>query len=66
MSRAKAINEKCKDCIYDDKVPGTFREQVTLCTSEFSCALWPYRPVAISIIKAGREGKPDEDEDEDD
>ncbi len=43
MSRAAAINAKCRDCIYDDCAPGTWREQVAQC-SAIGCALWPYRP----------------------
>lgn len=43
MSLRKAINEKCKDCIYDPLCPGTWRKQVEECTSP-DCALWPYRP----------------------
>lgn len=54
MSRTKAINEKCKDCIYDPAVKGTWREQVELCTSEKSCALWPYRPITMASLNANR------------
>jgi len=54
MSRTKAINEKCKDCIYDQKAPGTWREQVEACTSEKSCSLWPYRPVSVSTVNGNR------------
>ena len=43
MSLRKAINEKCKDCIYDPLCPGTWRKQVEECTSP-DCALWPHRP----------------------
>jgi len=57
MSRTKAINEKCKDCIYDPAVKGTWREQVELCTSEKSCALWPYRPITMATVAANRSGK---------
>ena len=40
-----AINEKCKECIYDpDRGIGTWRQQVTACTSR-SCPLYPVRPV---------------------
>ena len=56
MSRTKAINEKCKDCIYDPKVGGTWREQVELCTSEKSCALWPYRPITMATTLTNRKG----------
>jgi hypothetical protein len=57
MSRTKAINEKCKDCIYDKLAPGTWREQVENCTSEKSCALWPYRPITMATLHANRSGK---------
>jgi hypothetical protein len=43
MSMRKAINDKCKDCIYDKHSPGTWREQVAQCSC-ISCALWPLRP----------------------
>jgi hypothetical protein len=32
MSRTAAINAKCKDCIYDRRAPGTWRQQVEACT----------------------------------
>lgn len=44
MSRAAAINAKCKDCIYDPKSGGgTWRQQTEACTIR-TCSLWPYRP----------------------
>jgi hypothetical protein len=46
MSMRKAINEKCKDCIYDPKSGGgTWRQQVEACTIT-TCSLWPMRPKA--------------------
>lgn len=42
MSLRKAINQKCKDCIYDPIAPGTWRQQVALCTAK-SCPLWGVR-----------------------
>lgn len=45
MSRQKAINDKCKDCIYDPLAPGNWRQQTGACTIK-SCSLWPYRPVS--------------------
>jgi hypothetical protein len=54
MSRTKAINDKCKDCIYDSHAPGTWREQVELCTSEKSCPLWPYRPITVATTNLNR------------
>jgi hypothetical protein len=54
MSRTKAINDYCKGCIYDKLSPGTWREQVELCTSEKSCALWPYRPITVATTNLNR------------
>lgn len=45
MSIRKAINEKCKDCIYDSLAGGTWREQVGNCL-DTTCALHPYRPLS--------------------
>lgn len=45
MSRQKAINEKCRDCIYDPLAPGNWRQQTGACTIK-TCPLWPYRPVS--------------------
>jgi hypothetical protein len=43
MSMRKAINEKCKWCIYDQCAPGNWRQQVQACTIS-TCSLWAYRP----------------------
>lgn len=43
MSRLKAINEKCRECIYDSSCPGNWRQQIAACTSP-KCSLFPYRP----------------------
>jgi hypothetical protein len=44
MSLRKAINAKCKDCIYDPNCGGgTWREQVAQC-SAIACPLWTVRP----------------------
>jgi hypothetical protein len=64
MSRTKAINEKCKDCIYDHAAPGSWRAQVEACTSETSCALWPYRPLTIETLHARRKSGKAEVDDE--
>ena len=47
MSLRKAINDKCKECIYDESPGsgGTWRQQVEACTS-YSCPLYPVRPVS--------------------
>ena len=41
-SLRRAINAKCRDCIYDNAEPGTWRAQVRACTIE-DCPLWPVR-----------------------
>ena len=43
MTRQQAINEKCKECIYDPEVDGTWRMQTEACEL-IDCALWEYRP----------------------
>lgn len=43
MSLRKAINHKCKECLYDPVGKGTWREQVAVCTS-WDCPLWNARP----------------------
>ena len=43
MSLRNAINQKCKDCIYDPEVDGGWIQQVSLCELT-DCSLWPYRP----------------------
>ncbi len=44
MSLRKAINEKCRECIYDP-MPGlgNWKQQVSACTSP-DCPLFPVRP----------------------
>jgi len=49
MSLRKAINGKCKDCIYDDLAMGTCLQQITLCSSD-DCPLFDVRPKSKSII----------------
>ena len=49
MSLRKRVNEKCKDCIYDPTVPGTWRQQVALCTAK-TCPLWRIRAKPTSPI----------------
>jgi len=43
MSLRKAINEKCKECIYDEYALGNWRQQTGACTSP-NCPLFPHRP----------------------
>jgi len=52
-SLKKAIEEKCKDCTYDQCAPGTWREQVELCTVK-ACPLWQVRPKTVATINANR------------
>ena len=49
MSLRKAVNNKCKDCIYDYLAAGTWLQQVTLCSSE-DCPLFDVRPKSQSAI----------------
>ena len=55
MSLRDRINAKCKGCIYDFMAPGTWRQQVALC-SVYSCELHdvrpkPTRPIPESILR---------------
>ena len=43
MSLRKAINDKCKECIYDKLGEGNWRQQVEACTSP-ACPLYAVRP----------------------
>lgn len=43
QTRKEAINEMCKECIYDPYQKGTWREQVRDCRST-GCPLHPFRP----------------------
>lgn len=56
MSRTKAINDFCKECIYDKSEPGTWREQVELCNCT-TCPLYGYRPRTGATINANRKPK---------
>lgn len=47
LSRAAAINSKCRDCIHDDHAPGSWRAQVAQCAA-VGCPLWPWRPAPRS------------------
>ena len=47
MTRQKAIDAKCCDCIYDELADGTWRMQVEQCELT-DCALHPYRPKSRS------------------
>lgn len=44
MSLRRAINHKCKECLFDPLGgTGTWRQQTAACTSK-TCPLWPVRP----------------------
>jgi hypothetical protein len=49
LSLRKAIDQHCKQCVYDKMCPGTWRQQTTLCAIE-KCPLWPVRPKTSSPI----------------
>jgi len=48
-SRKAAIDRHCRNCIYDPSAPGTWRQQIELC-SVADCALYPFRPVGYGTI----------------
>jgi len=50
-SLRKRVDQHCKSCIYDPKTPGTWRQQVTLCTIA-RCALHDVRPQTKSPISS--------------
>lgn len=43
-SRKKAIDDMCKQCVYDKKATGTWREQVQNCCG-YTCPLYELRPM---------------------
>lgn len=47
-SLRQAINDKCKECIYDSRAEGTWRQQVKNCTSP-GCKLYEVRPMPHSV-----------------
>ena len=44
-SLRKAINDKCKECNYDEFDRGNWRQQITSCTMT-DCPLYPVRPLS--------------------
>jgi len=57
QSLRKAINDKCRECIFDPNGGGgNWRQQVEACTSP-SCPLYPVRPVS-NPQKPSHDGKP--------
>ena len=55
MTRQKAIDAKCRECIYDELADGTWRMQVEQCELT-ACALYPYRPVSRSNAPSKADG----------
>ena len=53
MGLRSAINNKCKDCVYDPAQPGTWRQQVQWCTVK-TCPLYPVRPMSSVSKEAPR------------
>ena len=56
MGMRQAINDKCKDCIYDPQQPGSWRLQVQWCAIS-TCSLWEYRPRSSSKREAPENGQ---------
>lgn len=50
LSMRKAINAKCRDCIYDELAAGSAAVQIELCES-IDCPLWPVRPIRAHRIQ---------------
>ena len=44
-TRGKAIHAFCKECIYDPKSEGTWRQQVEACPAT-NCPLYEFRPIS--------------------
>jgi len=56
MGLRSAINDKCRDCIYDSAQPGNWRQQVTWCRVT-GCPLYPVRPMSSSEREAPKNGQ---------
>lgn len=50
MSLRRRIDTMCKRCIYDPNAAGSWRQQVTICTS-FDCPLYSVRPRSGTPIR---------------
>ena len=55
VSLRKAVNAKCRECIYDKHQKGTWLAQVAACTST-SCPLFDCRPQSTTTTPAAPEG----------
>lgn len=61
MSLRKAVNNKCRECIYDSiGGRGTWRQQVEACTCR-TCPLWPVRPLSVRKADAADDEEVDDD-----
>lgn len=56
MSLRKSVDAKCKDCIYDPMVSGSWRKQVEDCVCT-DCPLWDVRPTTGATRDAKRKVK---------
>ncbi len=45
----RAIADKCRSCIHDPAAPGTWRQQVQLCSC-YACPLWEHRPKSYGAV----------------
>ena len=52
ISLRKAINQKCRSCVYDEANVGSWLVQVTLCSC-VDCPLYSARPVTKAPIAEG-------------
>ncbi len=52
ISLRKAINQKCRSCVYDEANVGSWLVQVTLCSCR-DCPLFDVRPVTKAPIAEG-------------
>lgn len=62
MSLRKAINDKCKECIYDPYAKGTWRKQVEECAA-VRCPLYAHRPTPAMVDKSANLPQKPEKED---
>jgi len=52
MSFRRAVNDKCRECIYCESGPGKSRQQTAACTA-FSCPLYSVRPMPNKAMVDG-------------
>ncbi len=56
MGLRSAIDQRCKSCIHDPKLPGNWRQQVTWCNVT-ECALFEVRPRSRSARQPPKNGQ---------